>query len=73
MRYLKCMENAEKGARRAEMEVADGCTVCGGSIAVKFSRSRAVSVCRACKHVAIALVHMENGNLVFEQVVRAAA
>ena len=55
------------------MEVAGGCSLCDGPVAVKFSRSRAVSVCRACKHVAIARVHMENGNVVFEQVVRAAA
>ncbi|HWE23661.1 MAG TPA: hypothetical protein VG496_06940 [Myxococcales bacterium] len=67
------MDHQEKGAKRAEMEVAGGCTVCGGPVAVKFSRSRAVSVCRSCMHVAIALVHMENGNLVFEQVVKAAA
>lgn len=73
MRYVKCMDHQEKGAKRAEMEVAGGCTVCGGPVAVKFSRSRAVSVCRSCMHVAIALVHMENGNLVFEQVVKAAA
>ena len=73
MRYVKGMENPEKGARRAEMEVAGGCTLCGGPVAVKFSRSRAISVCRSCRHVAIANVHMENGNLVFEQVVRAAA
>jgi len=73
MRYVKDMENAERGARRAEMEVAGGCQVCGGPVAVKFSRSRAVSVCRSCMHVAISRVHMEDGNLVFEQVVRAAA
>jgi hypothetical protein len=73
MRYLKSMANAERSTERAEMEVADGCSLCGGPVAVKFSRSRAVSVCRACRHVAIARVHMENGNLVFEQVVRAAA
>jgi hypothetical protein len=73
MRYVKDMENPEKGAGRAEMEVAGGCTVCGGPVAVKFSRSRAVSICRSCMHVAIARVHMEDGNVVFEQVVRAAA
>lgn len=55
------------------MEVESGCTVCGGPVAVRFSRSRAVSVCRSCRHLAIALVHVENGNLVFEEVVRAAA
>jgi hypothetical protein len=73
MRYVKAMENQERGARRAEMEVAGGCTLCGGPVAVKFSRSRAVSVCRSCMHVAIARVHMQDGNLVFEQVVNAAA
>jgi hypothetical protein len=67
------MANLERGQERAEMEVAGGCSLCDGPVAVKFSRSRAVSVCRACKHVAIARVHMENGNVVFEQVVRAAA
>jgi len=56
-----------------EMEVDGGCTLCSGPVAVKFSRSRAVSVCRACHHIAIANVHVEDGNLVFEQVVRAAA
>jgi len=50
-----------------------GCSVCGGPVAVKFTRSRAVSICRACHHFAIANVHVEDGNLVFEQVVRAAA
>ena len=55
------------------MEVDGGCAVCGGPVAVKFSRSRAISVCRACRHIAIAHVHVEGGNLVFEQVVRAAA
>ena len=55
------------------MEVDGGCTLCGGPVAVKFSRSRAVSVYRACHHIAIAHVHVEDGNLVFEQVVRAAA
>jgi hypothetical protein len=73
MRYVKGMENTERGAKRAEMEVAGGCTLCGGPVAVKFSRSRAVSVCRTCMHVAIARVHIEDGNLVFEQMVRAAA
>jgi len=58
---------------RHEMEVDGGCAVCGGPVSVKFSRSRAVSVCRACQHIAIAQVHVEDGNLVFEQVVRAAA
>ena len=55
------------------MEVDGGCTLCSGPVSVKFSRSRAVSVCRACHHIAIANVHVEDGNLVFEQVVRAAA
>jgi hypothetical protein len=73
MRYVKPMENQERGAGRAEMEVAGGCTLCGGPVAVRFSRSRAVSVCRSCMHVAIARVHMQDGNLVFEQVVSAAA
>jgi hypothetical protein len=73
MRYVKAMANLERGPERAEMEVAGGCSLCDGPVAVKFSRSRAITVCRACKHVAIARVHMENGNLVFEQVVRAAA
>jgi hypothetical protein len=73
MRYVKGMENADRGMGRAEMEVAGGCSLCDGPVAVKFSRSRAVTVCRACRHVAIARVHLENGNLVFEQVVRAAA
>jgi hypothetical protein len=73
MRYVKCMENQERGPKKAEMEVPGGCQVCGGPVAVKFSRSRAVSVCRSCMHVAIARVHVEAGNLVFEQVVRAAA
>ena len=52
MRYVKHMANLERGTERAEMEVADGCSLCDGPVAVKFSRSRAVSVCRACKHVA---------------------
>jgi hypothetical protein len=73
MRYVIAMENAERGSKRAEMEVPGGCSVCGGPVAVKFSRSRAVSVCRTCMHVAIARVHVEEGNLVFEQMVRAAA
>jgi len=67
------MDSAERKPNQREMEVKDGCTLCGGPVAVKFSRSRAVSVCRACHHLAIALVHVENGNLVFEEVVRAAA
>ena len=58
---------------KREMEVDGGCAVCGGPVAVKFSRSRAVSVCRECRHIAFANVHVEDGNLVFEQVVRAAA
>lgn len=58
---------------KREMEVEGGCTVCGGPVAVRFSRSRAVSICRACHHLAIANVRVEGGNLVFEQVVRAAA
>jgi recombinational DNA repair protein (RecF pathway) len=58
---------------KREMEVDGGCAVCGGPVAVKFSRSRAVSVCRECRHIAVANVHVEDGNLVFEQVVRAAA
>jgi hypothetical protein len=59
---------------KREMEVEGGCAVCGGGpVAVRFSRSRAVSICRACHHLAIAHVRVEGGNLVFEQVVRAAA
>jgi hypothetical protein len=73
MRYVNGMVNLERGTERAEMEVAGGCSLCDGPVAVKFSRSRAVSVCRACRHVALARVHIEGGNLVFEQVVRAAA
>jgi hypothetical protein len=73
MRYVNAMANLERGTERAEMEVAGGCSLCDGPVAVKFSRSRAVSVCRACRHVALARVHIEGGNLVFEQVVRAAA
>ncbi len=73
LRYLTGMDTAERKGNRREMEVESGCTVCGGPVAVRFSRSRAVSVCRSCRHLAIALVHVENGNLVFEEVVRAAA
>ena len=40
-----------------EMEFDGGCSVCGGPVAVKFTRSRAVSICRACHHFAIANVH----------------
>lgn len=58
---------------KREMEVEGGCAICGGPVAVRFSRSRAVSICRACHHLAIARVRVEGGNLVFEQVVRAAA
>ena len=67
------MDTPEKNQGKREMEVDGGCTLCGGPVAVRFSRSRAVSVCRACRHLAIALVHVENGSLVFEEVVRAAA
>ena len=67
------MDSADTKERKREMEVDGGCAVCGGPVAVKFSRSRAVSVCRTCRHIAIAHVHVEGGNLVFEQVVRAAA
>jgi len=67
------MDTGGRNDDKREMEVDGGCTLCGGSVAVKFSRSRAVSVCRACQHIAIAQVHVEDGNLVFEQVVRAAA
>ena len=73
LRYLKGMNPAGTKENEREMEVEGGCTLCGGPVAVKFSRSRAVSVCRACQHIAIAHVHVEDGNLVFEQVVRAAA
>ena len=73
LRYVKYMENADKKQQNREMEVEGGCTLCGGPVAVRFSRSRAVSVCRACRHLAIALVHVEDGNLVFEEVLRAAA
>ena len=73
LRYLKAMDTEGTGKERREMEVPGGCSVCGGPVAVKFTRSRAVSVCRACHHMAIAHVHVEDGNLVFEQVVRAAA
>jgi len=67
------MDTAGSNNDKREMEVDGGCTLCSGPVAVKFSRSRAVSVCRACHHIAIANVHVEDGNLVFEQVVRAAA
>jgi hypothetical protein len=67
------MDTAGSKKDGREMEVDGGCTVCGGPVAVRFTRSRAVSVCRACQHIAIAHVHVEDGNLVFEQVVRAAA
>ncbi|HKC60824.1 MAG TPA: hypothetical protein VKB92_12110 [Myxococcales bacterium] len=67
------MDTAGSNDDKREMEFERGCAVCGGPVAVKFSRSRAVSVCRACHHIAIAHVHVEDGNLVFEQVVRAAA
>lgn len=66
------MDTAGRDPRR-EVEFETGCTVCGGPVAVKFSRSRAVSVCRNCRHLAIARVRLEDGNLVFEQVVDAAA
>jgi hypothetical protein len=56
-----------------EVEFDTGCTLCGGPVAVKFTRSRAVSVCRSCRHLAIARVHLEDGQLVFEQKVDAAA
>jgi len=56
-----------------EVEFDSGCTLCGGPVAVKFTRSRAVSVCRTCRHLAIARVHLEGSQLVFEQVVDAAA
>jgi len=55
------------------MEVEGGCTVCGGPVAVRFSQRRAVSVCRSCRHIAVARVALDGTNVVFEQIVRAAA
>jgi len=63
----------QEKTHRREMEVEGGCTVCGGKVSVRFSRRRAVSVCKSCHHIAVARVALDGGNVVFEQIVRAAA
>jgi hypothetical protein len=73
MRYVKAMEAPKRTPKSHEMKVEDGCSLCGGPVSVRFSRSRAVTVCQACRHIAVALVHLEGGNVIFEQIVHAAA
>ena len=56
-----------------DMEVAGGCSVCGGALSVRFYNNRAVSICRECHHVGLARFQFQGRNVIFEQIVRAAA
>jgi hypothetical protein len=47
--------------------------VCEGDVAVRFTGRHANSVCRRCGYMTHSIVHQHGGQIVFEQLVRAAA
>ena len=61
------------GPTPPEMEMAASCPACAGDVSVRFTGRRATSVCRKCGYVTLSIVHQHAGQLVFEQLVRAAA
>ena len=61
------------GPTPPEMEMAGSCPACAGDVSVRFTGRRAASVCRKCGYVTHSIVHQHGGQLVFEQLVRAAA
>jgi hypothetical protein len=56
-----------------EMEMSESCPACAGDVSVRFTGRRATSICRKCGYVALSIVHQHGGQMVFEQLVRAAA
>ena len=56
-----------------EMEMSESCPACGGDVSVRFTGRRAASICRKCGYVAFSIVHQHGGQMVFQQLVRAAA
>jgi hypothetical protein len=56
-----------------EMEMSGSCPACEGDVSVRFTGRRAASICRKCGYVAHSIIHQHGGQIVFEQVVRAAA
>jgi hypothetical protein len=57
-----------------DLEVAGSCLACAGDVAVRFTGRRATGLCRKCGFVSHSLVHQhDDGHVVFEQLVRAAA
>jgi transcription initiation factor TFIIIB Brf1 subunit/transcription initiation factor TFIIB len=55
------------------MEMSESCPACEGDVSVRFTGRRATSICRKCGYVAHSRVHQHGGQVVFEQLVRAAA
>jgi transcription initiation factor TFIIIB Brf1 subunit/transcription initiation factor TFIIB len=55
------------------MEMSGSCPACEGDVSVRFTGRRAASICRKCGYVAHSIIHQHGGQIVFEQVVRAAA
>ncbi|HZX64328.1 MAG TPA: hypothetical protein VFE76_02990 [Myxococcales bacterium] len=57
-----------------DIDVTGSCVACGGDVAVRFTGRRATGLCRKCGFVSHSLVHQhDDGHVVFEQLVRAAA
>ena len=63
----------DTGPAVSEMEMSGSCPACQGDVSVRFTGRRATSVCRKCGYVVHSIVHQQGGQIVFEQLVRAAA
>jgi uncharacterized Zn finger protein len=63
----------EAAPQPPEMDVAGSCPACSGDVAVRFTGRRAMGLCRSCGYLSHTFVHRHAGQLVFEEIVRAAA
>jgi len=50
----------EKGA--ADLELPSGCTLCGGTLAIRISSAGARSVCRQCRWLSRPHLHGNDGD-----------
>jgi hypothetical protein len=78
VRYGECMSDTLPKPEVArptapEMEMAGSCPVCEGDVAVRFTGRHANTVCRRCGYMTHSIVHQHAGQILFEQLVRAAA
>jgi hypothetical protein len=57
----------KKDGDSAEVELPNGCTLCGGALSVRFSANGAYSVCVSCRWIARPSVAFRDGaiNVVF--------